>query len=157
MKGSGWPLLFPCTNTLPFGTYLTILSTWALLLLVEEYPVTESLPHQVSTAHSLPSKIRVRLPVIHNARIKHVGKYQTCMFSKLLLLCKQSRSGNPPTLTLLPDGRLVMVVGWRIPPYGLRATISTDSSGEYWSPWIVLRTDAGTMRVQYIIITAYST
>ena len=40
-------------------------------------------------------------------------------------------------------GQLVLVVGWRLPPYGVRAKVSSDD-GCSWSDWIVLRDDAGT-------------
>ena len=59
-----------------------------------------------------------------------------------------SRSGNPPTLTLLPDGRLVLVVGWRLPPYGIRAKVS-ETEGKTWSDWFVLRDDGGTGDIGY--------
>lgn len=69
-------------------------------------------------------------------------------FSKVSTPVEVSRSGNPATLTLLPDGRLVMVVGWRLPPYGVRAKVSSDE-GMNWSDWIVLRDDAGTGDIGY--------
>ena len=37
----------------------------------------------------------------------------------------------------------MLVVGWRLPPYGVRAKVSSDD-GCSWSDWIVLRDDAGT-------------
>jgi len=56
--------------------------------------------------------------------------------------------GNPPTLTLLPDGRLILVVGWRLPPYGVRAKVSS-TEGATLSDWILLREDAGTGDIGY--------
>ena len=64
-------------------------------------------------------------------------------FEKVCMPVEVSRSGNPPTLTLLPDGRIALVVGWRLPPYGVRAKISA-TEGQTWSGWILLRADAGT-------------
>jgi hypothetical protein len=63
-------------------------------------------------------------------------------FTRLANVTGVSRSGNPPTLTRLIDGRLVLVVGWRLPPYGVRARISSDD-GNSWGEWIVLRDDGG--------------
>ena len=37
-----------------------------------------------------PLPDRVRLHIIRNVRIKNVGKYQSCMFSKLRIICKQT-------------------------------------------------------------------
>ena len=36
------------------------------------------------------------------------------------------RGGNPPTLTLLSDGRLCLTYGYRKPPFGMRARLSGD-------------------------------
>ncbi|MEZ6072537.1 MAG: sialidase family protein [Pirellulales bacterium] len=49
-------------------------------------------------------------------------------------------SGNPPTLTRLDDDRLVLVYGWRRPPYGIRACISPDN-GQTWGDEFILRDD----------------
>ncbi|MCC7236442.1 MAG: exo-alpha-sialidase [Bryobacterales bacterium] len=50
--------------------------------------------------------------------------------------------GNPPSLVRLDDGRLVITFGYRLPPYGIRARISSDN-GLSWSPDIILRQDGG--------------
>jgi hypothetical protein len=50
--------------------------------------------------------------------------------------------GNPPCLTRLPDGRVVVVYGYRAPPYEIRARISCDS-GLHWGPELTLRTGGG--------------
>ena len=47
-------------------------------------------------------------------------------FAKIATPVPISRSGNPPTLTLLADDRLALVYGWRLPPYGVRARFSSD-------------------------------
>ena len=47
-------------------------------------------------------------------------------FAKIATPVPISRSGNPPTLTLLADGRFALVYGWRLPPYGVRARFSSD-------------------------------
>ncbi|MCA9188983.1 MAG: sialidase family protein [Pirellulaceae bacterium] len=49
-------------------------------------------------------------------------------------------SGNPATLTRLKDGRLALVYGWRLPPYGIRGRISSDN-GQSWSDEFILRDD----------------
>lgn len=57
-------------------------------------------------------------------------------------------NGNPPTITRLEDGRLVLVYGYRDAPYGLRARVSRDE-GASWSEDIVLRDDGGTPDLGY--------
>lgn len=56
--------------------------------------------------------------------------------------------GNPPTLTHLDDGRIVLVYGYRAEPYGIRALISSDD-GATWSEEIVLRDDGGSHDIGY--------
>ena len=50
--------------------------------------------------------------------------------------------GNPPTLTVLQDGRLCLTYGYRDAPFGIRARLS-DSQGQTWSDELVLRSDGG--------------
>ena len=42
---------------------------------------------------SVRQLLRVRLKIIRNARIENVGKYQSCMVSKLRIICKQTVLG----------------------------------------------------------------
>ena len=56
--------------------------------------------------------------------------------------------GNPASLTLLADGRVAMVYGFRSAPYGMRAKIS-DDGGVTWGEEIVLRDDAGEWDLGY--------
>ncbi len=56
--------------------------------------------------------------------------------------------GNPPCLTRLRDGRLVLTYGYRAEPYGIRARLSTDQ-GATWGPEIVLRRDGGNWDLGY--------
>jgi photosystem II stability/assembly factor-like uncharacterized protein len=56
--------------------------------------------------------------------------------------------GNPPSLTRLPDGRLVVAYGYRSDPYGIRARISRDG-GETWGDERVLRDDGGCWDLGY--------
>ena len=58
------------------------------------------------------------------------------------------QGGNPPTLTLLKDGRIVLTYGYRAAPYGIRARIS-DTTGTNWSEEIVLRDDGGNADIGY--------
>jgi len=73
------------------------------------------------------------------------------------------RGGNPPTLTLLQDGRLLLVYGYRDAPFGIRARVSKDQ-GQTWEPEILLRTDGGCHDLGYprtvqrpdgTVVTAY--
>lgn len=73
------------------------------------------------------------------------------------------RGGNPPTLTRLRDGRLSLTYGYRKPPFGMRARLSSDG-GATWSDEIVLRDGAGNHDLGYprtvqrpdgVIVTAY--
>jgi hypothetical protein len=52
------------------------------------------------------------------------------------------QGGNPPALTRLRDGRLVLTYGWRAKPFGIRARVSEDH-GRRWSEEIILRADGG--------------
>lgn len=56
--------------------------------------------------------------------------------------------GNPPTLTLLADGRLAMTYAFRSPPHDMRARVSADG-GETWADEIVLRRAAGAHDIGY--------
>ncbi len=58
------------------------------------------------------------------------------------------RGGNPPTLTLLQDGRLCLTYGYRKPPFGVRARLSSDG-GLTWSEEIVLRDGGGNHDLGY--------
>lgn len=56
--------------------------------------------------------------------------------------------GNPPTLTILQDGRLAMTYGYRDAPFGMRALLSSDS-GQSWSEPIHLSDGAGNHDLGY--------
>jgi len=58
------------------------------------------------------------------------------------------QGGNPPALTRLRDGRLVLTYGYRAKPFGIRARISEDQ-GQTWGKEIVLRSDAGNHDLGY--------
>ena len=58
------------------------------------------------------------------------------------------KGGNPPTLTLLRDGRVCLTYGYRDPPYGMRARLSADA-GATWEEEIVLRDGAGNHDLGY--------
>ena len=60
-----------------------------------------------------------------------------------------ANNGNPPSLTRLTDGRLVLIHGYRSAPYGIRARISPDE-GRSWSEEIVLRDDGGGRDLGYV-------
>jgi hypothetical protein len=73
------------------------------------------------------------------------------------------KGGNPPTLTRLHDRRLCMTYGFRNPPFGMRARLSSDD-GATWGEEIILRDGAGNHDIGYprtvqrsdgTIITAY--
>ncbi len=56
--------------------------------------------------------------------------------------------GNPPFLLKMEDGRLALTYGFRSPPYGIRARLSSDE-GRTWSDEIPIRTGAGTWDLGY--------
>jgi hypothetical protein len=56
--------------------------------------------------------------------------------------------GGPTHLTLLDDGRVVAVYGYRVFPWGIRARVSEDQ-GRTWGPEIVLRDGAGSSDLGY--------
>ena len=59
-----------------------------------------------------------------------------------------SRSGNPPAMVLMKDGRLALTYGYRDDPIGIRARVSKDE-GKTWSDELVLRDDGGDRDVGY--------
>lgn len=72
-------------------------------------------------------------------------------------------NGNPPTLTVLPDGRICLTYGDRDAPYRICAKLSSDE-GRSWSETIVLRDHGGNYDIGYprtvqlddgTIVTAY--
>ncbi|MCR8630628.1 sialidase family protein [Paenibacillus radicis (ex Xue et al. 2023)] len=56
--------------------------------------------------------------------------------------------GDTVHLTLLEDGRIFAVYGYRIPAYGIRAKISEDG-GRTWGPELMLRDDGGNRDLGY--------
>jgi hypothetical protein len=46
------------------------------------------------------------------------------------------------------DGRLVMVYGYRLPPFGIRAVVSEDE-GVTWGSEIIVRDDGGSWDLGY--------
>jgi len=58
------------------------------------------------------------------------------------------KNGNPPSTVRLPDGRIVVTYGYRSPPQGIRAAISSDE-GKTWSKEIILRRDGRTWDLGY--------
>ena len=63
-------------------------------------------------------------------------------------LSRPSDWGGPTELTLLNDGRLLAVYGYRVVPYGIRARVSEDD-GKSWGPELILRDDAGSWDLGY--------
>jgi len=56
--------------------------------------------------------------------------------------------GAPGSLVQLGDGRLVIVYGYRLPPFGIRAVVSEDE-GMTWGPEIIARDDGGSWDLGY--------
>lgn len=56
--------------------------------------------------------------------------------------------GAPGSLVRLPDGRLVIVYGYRLMPSGIRAKVS-DDEGKTWGPELIVRDDGGSWDVGY--------
>ncbi|MEZ5277909.1 MAG: sialidase family protein [Opitutaceae bacterium] len=57
-------------------------------------------------------------------------------------------NGNPPALVRLPDGRVAVMYGFRGPPFGIRAKVSSDE-GKTWGHEIILRDDGLTYDLGY--------
>lgn len=55
---------------------------------------------------------------------------------------------NPPAMLRLLSGRVVLIYGYRNPPYSIRARIS-DDEGRSWSKEIILRDDGGDWDIGY--------
>jgi hypothetical protein len=58
------------------------------------------------------------------------------------------KSGNPPSMIRLRDGRLAITYGHRAPPFEIRARLSADS-GKTWGPDILLRGNGGAWDIGY--------
>ncbi|MFH1737908.1 MAG: sialidase family protein, partial [bacterium] len=56
--------------------------------------------------------------------------------------------GNPPSMITLEDGRIALTYGYRRPPYGIRARLSSDK-GRTWDEEIILRDDGGNWDLGY--------
>ena len=56
--------------------------------------------------------------------------------------------GGPTHLLRLADGRLLAAYGCRVPPFGVRASLSEDG-GRTWGPELVLRDDGGSPDLGY--------
>jgi hypothetical protein len=56
--------------------------------------------------------------------------------------------GAPGSLVRMDDGRLVMVYGYRVPPFGVRAAVSEDE-GLTWGPEMIVRDDGGSWDLGY--------
>jgi hypothetical protein len=73
------------------------------------------------------------------------------------------KSGNPPSMVRLKDGRIAITYGHRAQPYNIRARVSADN-GRTWGPEIVLRDGGGAWDIGYTrtverpdgkVVTAY--
>jgi BNR repeat-like domain len=58
------------------------------------------------------------------------------------------KSGNPPSMIKLRDGRVAITYGHRAPPFEVRARLSSDS-GKTWSRDILLRGNGGAWDIGY--------
>ncbi len=58
------------------------------------------------------------------------------------LMIDEAPALNPPALKQMKDGRLCVVYGYRVEPYGMRCCISEDE-GRSWGEPIILRSDGG--------------
>jgi hypothetical protein len=56
--------------------------------------------------------------------------------------------GNPASMIVLKDGRIALTYGYRRPPYGIRARLSSDN-GRTWTKDIILRDDGGNWDLGY--------
>ncbi len=56
--------------------------------------------------------------------------------------------GAPGSLVAMADGRLVVVYGYRVRPYGIRAVVSEDE-GRSWGPELIVRDDGGSWDLGY--------
>lgn len=61
---------------------------------------------------------------------------------------ESAKSSNPPSMVRLKDGRLCITYGHRLPPYGIKARLSSDD-GKTWGEELWLRTGAGNYDLGY--------
>lgn len=59
-----------------------------------------------------------------------------------------NNAGNPPHMIRLADGRIALTYGFRLPPYGIRARISSDE-GITWGDEIIVRADGASWDLGY--------
>jgi len=59
-----------------------------------------------------------------------------------------AKSGNPPSLIRLRDGRLAITYGYRSPPFEIRARLSADN-GKTWGNEITLRSGGASWDIGY--------
>jgi len=67
---------------------------------------------------------------------------------RLLAEPRINNGGNPASMIVLKDGRIALTYGYRRPPYGIRARLSSDNC-RTWSDDIILRKDGGNWDLGY--------
>ena len=63
-------------------------------------------------------------------------------------LSRANDFGAPGSLVQMPDGRLVLVYGYRLAPQGIRARVSEDE-GRSWGRELIIREDGGSWDLGY--------
>jgi len=130
--------------------------TWNLIGWIGEQPPVETYGYAI-----MPSTVRLRsgayLTMIRRAGVFD-GKKKWWLEAYLspdrgstwymLDRPRIDNAGNPASMIVLQDGRIALTYGWRRPPYGIRAMISTDD-GQTWSPEFVLRHDGASWDLGY--------
>jgi hypothetical protein len=123
--------------------------TWKMISFVDPEPPESDMA-------IMPSSVRLSPQVILTA-IRHTSWIELYRSDDAGLtwkfVCKPvaytgEHHGNPPFLLKLKDGRLALTYGFRSPPFGIRARLSSDE-GKTWSDEIPLRDGAGTWDLGY--------
>ncbi len=110
----------------------------------------DKLPKSEETAHMLAGKLSPWSDDnwIEVRRSFDNGKTWTNPVRAADTAYEYNRNGNPPAMTLLEDGRLVLVYGFRGAVPAIKAKVSSDG-GITWGDEIILRDDARNSDIGY--------
>ena len=129
----------------PFGVRTTDGGmTWTFV--AEQGPLGTIQPSTVRVSPTeLVTAIRAREGILVRASTNNGASWS----ARSLVTGGNNASVNSPgSLVRLPDGRIVIVHGYRIAPSGIRARISSDN-GRTWSDEVVVRQDGGSFDLGY--------
>lgn len=127
--------------------------TWNFVSWIgEEPPGFAIMP---STVRLSPERLLSAVRVKGDAQLDWIDLYETSDNGAQWRLLGRpvpftgGKSGNPPSLIRLQDGRLCLTYGYRGKPYGILARLSEDE-GQTWSDAVTLRNDGAAWDIGYV-------